>query len=243
MNDLLFLDEVDSTNSYLRRNIGSLPDLYAVTAGLQTAGRGRRGHDWLADGGMLPISILIKEPVSPETLTLRAGVAVCGAIEKLCAENVSTEVGIKWPNDVIINARKVCGILCESVCMGDKISIICGIGVNLTQSEEFFTSAGIPHGASISMLTGKAPDRSALAEEIVSGVRRLCGCGFDMVYDEYRSRCLNLGKEVRIIGEGGERTALAVDIAPNGFLICRDKKGFFEVNSGEVSVRGLLDYI
>lgn len=243
MKDFLSLDEVDSTNSYLKRNISDLPDLYAVTAGMQTAGRGRRGHDWLADNGMLPLSILIKDPISPETLTLRAGVAVCEAIEKFYPAEKLPMAGIKWPNDVIISAHKVCGILCESVCMGDKISIICGIGVNLSQGEEFFRSAGIPHGASLKMLTGTAPDRTALAEEIVSGMRNLCGCGFEEVYERYKQRCLTLGRDVRIIGENGERTAFAMDIAPNGFLICKDESGFFEVNSGEVSVRGLMDYI
>lgn len=242
MKDFLILDEVDSTNSYIRRCIADLPDLFAVTAGMQTAGRGRRGHDWLADNGMLPLSILIKDPVSPETLTLRAGVAVCEAIEKFYADG-SLHAGIKWPNDVIINSRKVCGILCESVCIGDKINIICGIGVNLAQEESFFKSAGIPHGASLKMLTGTAPDRNSLAEEIVSNMRKLCGCEFKDVYERYKQRCLTLGKDVRIIGESGERTAFALDIAPNGFLVCKDESGFFEVNSGEVSVRGLMDYI
>lgn len=243
MKDLLCLDEVDSTNSYIRRNIAELPNLFAVTARLQTAGRGRRGHTWEANGGMLPLSVLIKDPVSPETLTLRAGAAVCEALGELCGGEISPEIGIKWPNDVIIGSRKVCGILCESVCSGDSIDVICGIGVNLTQDEDFFVSAGIPHGASLKMLTGTAPDRSALCERIVEKVRRLCECDFGAVYERYKRLCVTLGKQVRIIGENGERVAFALDIAPNGFLVCKDENGFFEVNSGEVSVRGIMDYV
>lgn len=241
MMNIIRLDEVDSTNSYIKRNIARLPDLVTVTARLQTAGRGRLGHSWEADAGMLPLSVLIKDPVSPETFTLRAGAAVCGALEELCGDIGG--IGIKWPNDIVVGSRKVCGILCESVCSGDSIAVICGIGVNLTQDEDFFLSAGIPHGASLKMLTGRAPERDALCEAIAERVCALAKGGFEAVYDSYKRRCVTLGRQVRIIGGNGERTALALDIAPNGFLICKDEGGLFEVNSGEVSVRGIMDYV
>jgi BirA family biotin operon repressor/biotin-[acetyl-CoA-carboxylase] ligase len=241
MSGMIFLDEVDSTNSYLKERINELPDGAAVTALMQTAGRGRRGHDWLADNGMLPLSILLKSPKYPTTITLSAGAAVCDSLAALSDD--MPEIGIKWPNDIIIGGRKVCGILCESVCFGDRIDVICGIGVNLTQDGDYFEKAGIPHGGSIKMLTGITPDRNRLAEDIARRVYEYCANGFPAVYEMYRRRCLTLGKQVRIIESGGERTAFAKDIAQSGFLICEDESGTFEVNSGEVSVRGLMDYI
>lgn len=238
---MIFLDEVDSTNSYLKQRCGELPDGAAVTARLQTAGRGRRGHEWLADDGMLPLSVLLKDPPHPATVTLCAGVAVCEALEAL---GDMPAAGIKWPNDIIMSGFKVCGILCESVCSGDKISVICGIGVNLTQTADFFAAAVLPHGASLNMLTGITPDRNALAEDIAKRVIRLCRGEFAAVSGEYKKRCLTVGRQVRLIENGSEREAYAEGIADNGFLICRGADGErFEVNSGEVSVRGLLDYI
>lgn len=234
------LDEVDSTNSYLKHHRAGLPDGTLVTAGLQTAGRGRRGHDWAADRGMLPFSLLLKNPPHPETVTLCAAVAVCGALEALLPDE---KFGIKWPNDIILQGYKLCGILCESVCFGSSMDIICGIGVNLTQNAEFFRKANIPHGASLQMLTGYVPDREELAEDIAERLYDYSREGFSSISEEYVRRCLTVGKRIRIIENGGEREAFAEGIAPNGFLICSDENGRFEVNSGEVSVRGLMDYI
>lgn len=239
MDNVIFLDEVDSTNSYLKRRCGELPDGCAVTARLQTAGRGRRGHDWAANDGMLPLSILLKDPPERENLTARVGFAVCDAIESVC----NTAVSVKWPNDIIIDSRKVCGILCENVFFGDSANVIVGIGVNVSQNEEFFKAAGLPHAASLLMLTGKAPDRARLLAAIAERVKTRAAMPFSDCFDEYKHRLLNLNRQVRLISADGERAAVAVDVAPNGFLICRDENGEFEVSSGEVSVRGTDGYL
>ena len=234
------LDEVDSTNNYLKQHRKELPDGTLVTAGLQTAGKGRRGRKWLADRGMLPFSLLLKDPPHPDTVTLCAAVAVCKSLEQLLP---GESFGIKWPNDIILHGHKLCGILCESVCFGSSMDIICGIGVNISQTREFFQHAGIPHGGSLKMLTGIEPDRDTLAEDISKRLYEYSRQGFPAIAEEYTSRCLTIGKQVLLIENGKERPAFAEGIAENGFLVCRDENGSFEVNSGEVSVRGLLGYI
>lgn len=235
------LDVVDSTNNYLKQNRTGLPDGTLVTAGLQTAGKGRRGHEWLADRGMLPFSLLLSDPPHPDNITLCAAVAVCEALEERLPDE---EFGIKWPNDIILRGHKLCGILCESVCFGSSIDVVCGIGVNISQSEDFFRNAEIPHGGSIEMLTGRTiPDREALAKDIARRLYEYSREGFDAISAGYTRRCLTVGKSVRILENGTERTAFAEGIAPNGFLICSGEGGRFMVNSGEVSVRGLLDYV
>ena len=241
MSDIIFLDEVDSTNNYLKARCGELADGCTVTARLQTAGRGRRGHGWAANEGMLPMSILLKDPPERDTLTARVGLAVCGAIEEVCGDTV--HASIKWPNDVIVDTYKVCGILCESVFFGDCANVIIGIGVNISQSGDFFKASGLPHAASLLMLTGKAPERGKLREAVVDHIKKRAAMPFSECLDEYRARLVNINREVRLISESGERSAFAVDVAPNGHLLCRDENGTFEVSSGEVSVRGINGYL
>lgn len=239
MIELIQLDEVDSTNSYIKRHIAELSDGCAVTARLQTAGRGRHGHDWAADGGMLPLSILLADPPERDCLTARAGIAVCEVIERLCGVRAS----IKWPNDIIIGSHKVCGILCECMVFGDGARVIVGIGVNVSQDAAFFERAGLPHAASLLMAAGSAPSRDELASSIAENVIKRAAMTFSECYDEYRARLVNIGKTVKIISPDGETTATAIDIAENGFLVCRGENGVFTVGSGEVSVRGENGYI
>ncbi len=238
MNNIIELEEIDSTNNYIRNNIKELPDYVIVTAKKQNGGKGRRGHIWIDDKGMLPFSILITEPAYPETVPLCAGLAVSKTIEEKCGE----KAWIKWPNDIVMRGKKICGILCESVCADEKTEIICGIGINLAQSFEFFKSAGLPYAASIEILTGKAPKRTELMESVREKLAEFSKKSFGELYDEYKSRCVTIGKSIRIIRNGEEKTAFAKDIAYGGVLICEDENGEFEVNSGEVSVRGLMDY-
>ncbi len=238
MPNIIYLDEVDSTNSYLKARCDELCDGDVVTARLQTAGRGRLGHEWAANEGMLPLSILLKNPPERENITARVGLAVCEALEKLC----EVSAAIKWPNDIIIGSRKVCGILCESVTFGDITSIIIGIGVNVSQTAEFFERAKLPNAASLLMLTGKAPEREKLTEAIAERVKLRAAMRFAECYNEYRPRVINLGRQVRIISREGERLAEAIDISESGFLVCRDENGAFDVSSGEVSIRGVDGY-
>lgn len=242
MENIICLVECTSTNDYIREHIAELSDGMAVTAMLQTSGRGRRGHTWLADGGMLPVSILLENTPECETLTARVGLAVCNALESVCKSQLP-EIRIKWPNDIIIAGKKVCGILCEGLLIGDKPCVICGIGLNVSQSEDFFKFANLPNGASLAMLCGTVPEREVLLEAIVSSVKRFAAMPFADCLSDFRSRVLNIGKTVRLIENGKEHIATAVDIAPNGFLICEDENGRFAVGSGEVSVRGENGYL
>ncbi len=236
---LIQLAEADSTNTWLKQHRRELSHGDAVTALRQTAGRGRQGHDWLGADGMLPLSVLLRNPPFVQYVTLAASLAVCDALEQL----TNQRMGIKWPNDIILRGCKLCGILCESTADGDGIDIICGIGVNISQSADFFCSAGIPHGGSLMSVLGISADREQLALLITERLLHYARLDFSVYREEYRSRSVTLGKEVLIISPNSEKTAFAEDIAANGHLICRSGEQRFEVNSGEVSVRGLLGYV
>lgn len=239
--DIIYLEEVDSTNNYLKSHCGELSDGTAVTARVQTSGRGRRGHAWSSNDGMLPLSILFRDPIERETLTARVGLAVCDAIAEMYDD--PPEIGIKWPNDIIVASHKVCGILCESMWFGASTVIICGTGINISQNENYFRELELPNAGSLLMLTGISPERDTLLKAIVRRVRERAAVPFSECLGEYKRRLVNLGKNVKILGSGGERIAAAVDVAENGYLICRDQSGEFEVSSGEVSVRGINGYI
>ncbi len=237
----IFLDETDSTNNYLKAHCNALPDETAVTALKQTAGKGRLGHSWEGSSEMLPLSILLKDPIEPENLSARTGLAVCEALENALSGNY--RLGIKWPNDVILANHKVCGILCESVRFGDCLNIVCGIGINVSQSEDYFEQAGLPNGGSIFSLTGEILERDPLFKRIAGRVIFRSKTPFCECFDEYKSRVLNIGREVKIIRGNEEKAAFAESVSEKGYLVCRDENGVFTVNSGEVSVRGKDGYI
>ena len=237
--ELICLAEVSSTNTWLKQHRGELSNGAAVIAERQTAGRGRTGHEWLDAEGMLPLSVLLRSPRYPQFITLGASLAVCEAVEPLIGE----PLGIKWPNDIILRGHKLCGILCESTANGDSIDIICGVGVNISQSADYFYSAGIPHGGSLMSVLGISADRERLARAIADNILRYSEKSFSEYRDEYISRSVTIGKEVRIILPNAERTAFAEGISENGHLLCYSDTERFEVSSGEVSVRGLLGYV
>ena len=192
---VLIFDELPSTNTYMRQNVGELSDGDAVIAQLQTAGRGRQGNVWQADSGMLALSVLYSRLADPIFMTIISAVAVCRTFESLC----ELKFGIKWTNDIICNKSKVCGILCESVI--------------------------------------KKPDKLTAAESVLKNCDDLLSLDRSTVIDEYRSRCITLGKEVSFLLNGENIRAFAKSIDMNGALVCENENGEFTVNAGEVRVR------
>ncbi|MCH5325087.1 MAG: biotin--[acetyl-CoA-carboxylase] ligase [Eubacterium sp.] len=234
---LLHFDELPSTNTYIKEHLNELSDRTAVIADLQTAGRGRRGNSWAADRGMLALSVLYKGLDDPIFMTVISAVAVCRAFEEVS----KLSFGIKWTNDIICDERKVCGILCESAikCSQNKNQpfVICGMGLNVNQTAEFFEQADLYHAASLYSLSGEKNDKLALAEYVLKYLDELLDTDKETVLEEYRRRCVTLGREVTLIRSGETIKAFAKSININGALICENENGEFTVNAGEVRVR------
>lgn len=138
--EVLYFDSLDSTNNYAREIAAEgCSDGMSVIAGQQTAGRGRLGRGWESppDKGIY-ISVVLRPPLAPvetQILTLAAAVAAANAI----SEATGLDAGIKWPNDLIIDGRKVCGILLEMNSEADRVNyVILGIGINYSQNEDDF---------------------------------------------------------------------------------------------------------
>ncbi|MBQ9097235.1 MAG: biotin--[Clostridia bacterium] len=213
-------DCIPSTNSYIKEN--SLPYGSVVIAKRQTQGRGRRGNSWVSDvEGNIYISVVYKPNVTPEKIPLMsfaAGMAVRNTLE-----HFGISGSLKWPNDVVAESKKICGIMSElwnGFC-------ITGIGINLKK-------VNIPYATSAEEL-GFTLDADAVIEMLLKNLE------FEFLHTEdlierYIPHCVTLGKEILI---DGISRATATGIAPDGALITT----IGTVSCGDVSVRGIYGYI
>lgn len=238
-------DALGSTNDYLKERADSLPDGAAVTAALQTEGKGRLGRRWTSGRGAgLALSLLLRDwPVADlQPLPLVVGVAVAQGLEDVGA----AECQVKWSNDVLLGGQKICGILCESKIQGSWSAAILGIGVNLTQTREELDHHDLVYATSLHLATGIEVGREETAVALVNRLEPLLARyraeGFAGIREEYRARCATLHKPVRVIWRERERLGYALDIGPDGALRCDFDGEQADVYAGEVSVRGLGGY-
>lgn len=248
---LVCLEEVDSTNLRAKQLAAEgAADGTVVVADRQTAGRGRLGRSFQSPGGRgIYLTALLRPALPPERLspvTAMAGVAVCRAVERICGASP----GLKWPNDPVLEGKKLCGILTELSLEGETgrvQDLVLGIGINVSQRPEDFTPEVREIATSLAQALGRPVSRPALAAEVIREIDRLYGtlaAGETAPYlAEYRRRCVNLGRTVRLLGPGGGETAEALDIDGDFGLVVRTADGGIRtVRSGEVSVRGLYGY-
>lgn len=242
--NLRFLAETDSTNSVLKKMASEgAPEGTVVLADMQKAGRGRRGNAWMSAPGLgIWMSILLRPNLHPgtlQTLTLAASVAVMRALEPMGIKGL----GIKWPNDILIDRKKVCGILTELLAEAEKVEwVVLGIGLNVNQSETDFPNdiASIATSLRLSMNIGF--NRSLIAAKIINEIEEVYQAflekGSLWVVDEWKKRNITLGETVDIISQTGSFRAKALDITPDGKLIVKDEADkISELLSGEISLR------
>jgi len=245
MAEFLYFEELSSTNDYLKEHAEDLPDGTVAFADVQTAGKGRLGKSWVTPSGNISMSMLFRNPSGEVALfPLLCGMAVSTAVERVTGQTVQ----IKWPNDIILNGKKLCGILCESIVRSSQLHIICGIGVNVNLRAEQMESSALPYATSLWMETGKAYPPVALAKEIALELERTVEVfhksGFAALKDAYEQRLINRGRQVQVHYQQKTVTATALGVAENGNLLCEAEDGTrFAVNSGEASVRGLYGYV
>lgn len=237
----LFRPSTGSTNTDLMRMAADDPGLeegLVLQAGEQTAGKGRQGREWLATPGeTLCFSILLKPDVPPEvasTLPLVIGSAVAMALEGICPK---AGIGIKWPNDILSDGRKLCGILCEMSAEGEHLRhIVAGIGMNLSCASLPASLSGI--ATSIEAVSGKRPDADSVLDATLLSMDRLyrawCEDGFKAIFQEVAKRDLLRGGQVRIDTGGRVVEGLAAGIADDGALLVVREDGHVErVYSGD----------
>ena len=246
--DLLQVHEaLDSTNTHARElaRQGAAAGT-VIIARAQSAGRGRLGRSFHspADTGLY-FSLILRPDCKPEQLmhlTCAAAVAACDAVERSCG----LRPGIKWINDLTLQGKKLGGILTELSFGGDGrvSSAVIGIGINV--KKESFPRELQPIACSLADFAPQ-PELSALAAELMLSLEKMSRCLLSDragLMDRYRKDCITTGRQVRIIGADSIRAGLAEAIQDDGSLqVLFDDGQRKTVNSGEVSVRGLWDYI
>ena len=248
---LLCFDTIDSTNNELkRRAVSGTVDGTVILADQQTGGRGRRGRSFVSPAGKgLYLSAALRPqcPLSEiSTLTAWTAVALCDAVESVCG----VRPGIKWPNDLVLNRKKLCGILTElewEAESGEFSCVIIGAGINVSQDEADFGPEVAPIAISLAQALGTAPDRTELAAQVIRSLNALYDDfpAQNAAYlDHFRRDCLTVGNPIKVISGAGERIGTATGISDDFGLTVRWEDGSTEtLTSGEVSVRGLYDYV
>lgn len=213
------------------------PDWTVATTEYQGSGRGRLGRPWTApEGTQVIFSVLFRpEPAMLSqlgTIPLACGLAL---MDTLRASGVES-TGLKWPNDVLINGKKLCGILVEAASLDTHPAVVIGIGTNISLTTE---ELPVPHATSLA-LEGHRIDRTEFLISVLTHLhRRLLewAQGETAWLDDYRAVCSSLGQDVRVILPGDrELLGAAVGIAAGGQLMVRDHANQVHVlNAGEVT--------
>lgn len=249
-------NSIDSTNLEAKRLGGEgAPHGSLIIANRQTKGRGRRGRIWeSAKEGNLYFSLLLKPdfPVQKASmLTLVMAQAVLEAIE----ENCGIRLGIKWPNDIVADGKKVVGILTELNLIAEGgYQVIIGVGVNIVRQE--FAEDIARKATSVEMITGKEISKGDLLDAILSRFEdlyeRFCKAGdLRIISEKYNDRLVNRNQVVKVLEPTGEYKGLALGINEEGELLvapCNedgepDLENVQSIYAGEVSVRGIYGYV
>jgi BirA family biotin operon repressor/biotin-[acetyl-CoA-carboxylase] ligase len=227
---LNYLDEVDSTNEYAKKILREATDGTIILADKQNAGKGRLDHEWISPEGGLYLSVILFTD-KPLLIPILSGVAICETFNN----NYGILLGIKWPNDILLNEKKIAGVLVEVM---DTV-VILGIGINLNITEFPDELHGI--ATSIFLETKKRLDKmmvyNDLCRELDKAYQLLKKDMGRDILQKWRNYTIMFGKTVTI--ETPERviTGRVIDIAGNGALILSLPDGtIYKVLAGDCRI-------
>lgn len=242
--EIHYFDEVDSTNNEAKMLAANgCPEGTIVVAEAQTGGRGRLARGWFSPFGKgIWLSVVLRPPFSPmdaAKCTLMAAVGVNRAINAV----TGADCGIKWPNDILWNDRKLVGILTEMSAEMDMINyVVIGMGINVAIDE--FPNELAATATSLSIATGRSISRvqllAAVLAELENSYLLVKKTGFAPVLAAWRQESITLGRQVNVQGIDHSFTGMAVDIDADGALLVKTPQGVERVVAGDVSIRPAL---
>ena len=242
---LVVLPSVDSTNTYLKNlALRGAQEGTTVVADCQTGGRGRLGRTFVSPAGCgIYMSVLFRPKGSPDQSAL---ITACGAVAVARAVEEVTGVSpqIKWVNDLMVEGRKICGILTEAAMeleSGGLDYLIVGIGINVRRLPEEFPQPVRQVAGAIDSFAARPFSRSQLAAAVLNHLEEEAGRMDTGAYlEEYRARSCVLGRPVTVVGDPAGKVWQAVEIDDQARLVVEDETGARQVlNSREISVRTL----
>lgn len=242
--NIVALEETDSTNEEAKRQgAAGAPDGTLCVAERQTGGKGRLGRAWSSPAGSgVWMSLLLRPSVAPQEatqLTLIVGLSVCQAIRRL----TGCQAMIKWPNDIVIGRKKVCGILTELTADMEQIHyVVVGIGINANIPQ--FQGELQKKATSLLLETGQEIDRAGLVQAVLEEFEKnydrfLTDLTADFI-TPYEALCVSLNRQVSVVRGGRELTGQSIGLTKEGELRVRMENGdVLEIGSGEVTVQGI----
>lgn len=241
--EIHYFNEVGSTNNEAKKLAAAgCPEGTIVVAEEQVTGRGRLARGWFSPHGKgIWLSVVLRPPFSPmeaAKCTLMAAVGVNRAINAVTGAGC----GIKWPNDILWQGRKVVGILTEMNAEMDAINyIVIGMGINVNIEAAEFPSEIAATATSLAVAAGRSVSRIELLTTILSELERaytlVKESGFAPVLAEWKNQSVTLGQEVDVHGIDRNFTGTAVDIDAEGALLIKTPAGMERVLAGDVSIR------
>jgi len=232
----VLLDRVRSTSDYLREEIeaGRLGEAVVLARG-QTAGRGRHGRTWLSPGGGLYLTVSV--PAIPDVQPVLHAVAGGLAVVDCLRDELGIDAGLKWPNDVLVRDRKICGLLAEMLPRGVQTFVLLGLGVNVAAVSPDQSLEYEPTSIAEELDGQPGPTPEALARRIVERLdRKLAGLaeqGGEALLQRWRARASTLGRRVRVRLPRGELIGEAVDIRDDFALLVATDSGIEAVEVGD----------
>ncbi|GAB6169739.1 biotin--[acetyl-CoA-carboxylase] ligase [Clostridium carnis] len=239
--NIKYFSKINSTNTFAKSIAYEEPNGTLIISEVQTDGKGRLDRDWSSPKGGIWASLLLKpnlEPIQAPKITQIAAAALT-----LTLKNYNLDIKIKWPNDLLLNNKKFCGILTEMSCDMDRINyIILGFGININISKEEIPDNLINKATSLSIESSKNFNRVSLLCDFLKNFEDL----FREILETNDAKtsieiCKNnsliIGKEISLLTRFGEESVICMDILPSGSLLVKNKKGEEKiVMSGEVSL-------
>ncbi|SHI42493.1 BirA family transcriptional regulator, biotin operon repressor / biotin-[acetyl-CoA-carboxylase] ligase [Dethiosulfatibacter aminovorans DSM 17477] len=247
---IVHFDSVDSTNTAAKELADKGEEHGTVIIGEeQTAGKGRLGRSWVSPKYKgIWFSFILRPEINPMLIAKVTQVAAAAVVK--AGDEMGFDFKVKWPNDIIMNDKKVCGILTEMSAELNQINyVIPGIGINANLDIEDFDKELKEKASSIKIESGKAVDRKELVGRIINNFEELYdsfmadGKGIDSIRI-CRDKSILIGREVRVIRGGQTAEARVLDLNDDGELVVEWEGGRIEkLFSGEVSVRGKKGYV
>jgi len=241
--DIRVFESTTSTNDVIEKLAhDGVKEGVVVLAESQTRGRGRLGRQWMSPAGKgLWFSVLLRPDLPPQATT-QLTVASATALRRALAAETGLRPEIKWPNDILLSGKKVCGILTELSAEVDRVKyVILGIGVDVNLNTADFPAELRDSATSLKAELGKALSRAELAVEILrqldADYAKVIAGGFAAIADEWEEHCTTIGRQVTIRAGDREVRGRAESLGEDGALLVRTEHGHLErVVGGDVTL-------